>query len=774
MDAHKDSPQMDALNTAQSTSPTTISAMAAPETAHAPATTSPITLSVQKTSPFPPSSSSGSQASASPINLSAIRHDMDHRFCFALSRSTSCGASSNDPEDGFARFAIRIQTGAGNVASVIVHTEDKYLHYYCADRMKLPEEQRPAAPEGFPFYGRWSTAGSYEMRRFASDGVHDYFEVQLNINVICLRYYFEIHGVDGSTVYYSDYQFTKEPPTEPERMFDCPQTLREDMLFDTPQWAKNRVIYQVFPTAFAVASDSANADATTTSTTSSFSSASASPEDASATETPASLHDEAQAARHRLAKTASHNPQWHQVPATGTMNLHGNLRGIIEALPHIADLGAGMLYLNPIFVSPTPHKYDTLDYLHIDPSLGTEDDLKELVEHAHARDIKVILDGVFNHTSRDFFAFRDVLEHGRDSKYWSWYWLDDWPLTPIDSPEQAANATSFPNYKTFAYFGYMPKLNMANPEVQDYFINVVCHWIREAGVDGWRMDVGDEIDHVFWKRLRRAVRNTNPEAIIGAEVWHPAFDFLEGDEWDTVMNYHFLKAVKRFVATGDMTASGFLDQVGFMKGNLHPNAWPVMWNLLDSHDTPRFKRLCGDDDAKHRLAVGIQLLSTGMPMVYYGDEYGMTGDNDPDCRRGMVWDEAHQDAETFDWYQRLIRLRKQVPAICNGAIIGSFADDSKGLVAITKSAVATDDDLALATPREHAYQMSGDITRLSNLADRVAQGPRVTLVYHNSDKVDDLQGFDGTIDLITGRPFDGTLKPYQVLALAKGDVTGTL
>lgn len=696
------------------------------------------------------------------MDLSGIRHDMDHRFCFALSTSKSCGASSKNPEDGFARFAIRIQTSAHDVESVTLHTEDKYLHYYCEDRLRMPQEKRPSPPQGFPFFGRWSTAASYEMRRFATDGIHDYFEVQLDINVICLRYYFELHGKDGSTLFYGDYQFSSQPPTDPEKMFDCPQTLREDMLFDTPAWARNRVIYQVFPTAFAVANDDA-----VSLTAASPSTASALPASPSATP----LHEEAQAARDALAETASRNPQWHQVPATGTMNLHGNLRGIIQALPHIQELGAGMLYLNPIFVSPSPHKYDTIDYLHIDPSLGTEDDLKELVEQAHKRDIKVILDGVFNHTSRDFFAFRDVLKKGRDSQYWNWYWLDDWPLTPIDSPEQAEDAAGTPNYKTFAYFGYMPKLNMTNPEVQDYFINVVCHWIKEAGVDGWRMDVGDEIDHVFWKRLRRAVRNTNPEAIIGAEVWHPAFDFLEGDEWDTVMNYHFLKSVRRFVASGEISASEFLDQIGFMKGNLHPNAWPVMWNLLDSHDTPRFKRLCGDDDAKHRLAVGIQLLSPGMPMVYYGDEYGMTGDNDPDCRRGMAWDRAHQDDATFDWYHRLIQLRKRVPAICTGAVISSFADDDKGVVAITKSTVATDDDLDLATPREFAYRTQTDAQRLEHLAERVNDGASVTLVYHNSATEDSLPGFDSTTDLITGKSFDGMLKPYQVLALTKGDVT---
>ena len=686
------------------------------------------------------------------MHLSGIRHEMDHRFCFALSRSKSCGTFSANPQDGFARFVIRIQTAANDIASVTLHTEDKYLHYYCADRLRMPEDQRPQAPEGFPFYGRWSTAQTFPMRKYSSDGVHDFFEAQIDINTICLRYYFELRDTNGAVKYYGDYQFTDTAPENPERMFDCPQTLREDMLFDTPDWAKNRVIYQIFPTAFAIgdtAPTNVSAPADTTGTVSA-------PTDTTGTvSAPTDLHAEAATARERLAASAARNPEWYRTPATGTMNLHGNLRGIIEALPHIQELGAGMIYLNPIFNSPvTPHKYDTYDYMHIEPSIGTEDDLRELVREAHKRDIRVILDGVFNHTSRDFFAFKDVLAHGRDSKYWDWYWLNDWPLTDISTPTQ-------PNYKTFAYFAYMPKLNMSNPEVQDYFINVCCHWVKVAGIDGWRMDVADEIDHVFWKRLRAALHAINPETIIGAEVWHPAFDFLEGDEWDTVMNYHFLKAVKRFVATGELTASGFVDQIGFMRGMLHPNAWPIMWNLLDSHDTMRFQRVCGDDLDKYRLAVGIQMLSTGMPIVYYGDEYGLTGDNDPDCRRGMPWSREHQVPGMHDWFSRLIALRKSEPAIVDGEVLSTTADDSRGLVMISKSLIAKEADASHVTPVERT-----DMDAYAAERERIANGPRVTIVYHNSPETHELQGFDGQLDLVSGERFNGTLKPYQVLALS--------
>lgn len=682
------------------------------------------------------------------MDLSGIRHEMDNRYCFALSRSTSCGASSKNPDDGVARFCVRIETAAGDMGSVILHLEDRYLYSRTDDLYGEAKKAHQDAPAGAPFHGRWSTAYTYPMRRYASDGVHDYYEAQVDINTLCTKYYFELHGRDGSTMYYSGYEFSSTEPTNPLYAFDSPQTSREESLFDAPDWAKNTIVYQIFPTAFAI--DDETAGRTHDATSHDATTHAASETSGTVPATPETLAAEAASARARLAENVKNNPDWHGPVTSIFTNLHGTLRGIIEALPHIQELGAGAIYLNPVFVSPSPHKYDTVDYLHVDPSLGTDQDLIDLVAEAHRRGMRVILDGVFNHTSERFFAFQDAMKNGRDSKYWDWYWLDDWPLDPH----------GMPNYKTFAYYGNLPKLRTSNPEVQDYFIDVVLHWIDVAGVDGWRMDVGDEIDHVFWKRLRKAVHRKHADVILGGEAWHPAFDFLESDEWDTVMNYHFRWSALRFFANGEFRASDVVRQIGFMRGKLHPVAWPLMWNLLDSHDTQRFLHECGEDDAKHRLAMAMQMLSAGSPLIYYGDEYGLAGGADPDCRRGMPWDPSEQDAPTYEWYRALLRLRTSLPAVYEGEVLGMDADDEHGVITIAKSTRFLESEASHMPPFELAgHDALAEHRRLA------LAGPRITIVYHNSPNTDRLEGFEGTTDLITGRPFDGRLAPYQALVL---------
>ena len=346
-----------------------------------------------------------------------------------------------------------------------------------------------------------------------------------------------------------------------------------------PEWAKNKVVYQIFPARFA-------------------------------TDQP-------------VAKDL-----WYKTPLRRE-DLKGNLRGIIDRLDHLQELGVDVLYMTPVFQSDSVHKYNTDDYYKIDPSFGTKEDLKELVEKAHGRGMRVILDAVFNHSSKQFFAFADIAEKEERSAYLDWYFVEGFPLR--------AKMGEIPNFKTFSYFGGMPKLNLKNPQVEEYFIQVGKYWIRECGIDGWRLDVADEIGHRFWKRFRDAVKEEKPDALIVGEEWHYGGDFLEGDEWDSVMNYHFYNAVMDLVAREEISASQFMDSLGFLRGNLHPSTCQVLWNLIDSHDTERFFYSTGRNRAKHRLAAAVQLLLPGMPMIYYGDEYAMDGDRE-DCRRGMVWD----------------------------------------------------------------------------------------------------------------------------------------
>ena len=529
------------------------------------------------------------------MEYSAIFHDMDKRFCYAIDKDL---------------FVIRVQVKKDDMKEVILHYEDKYIPMERKDtRMTLP------------------------MKKVATSQFHDYYEAQLQMHLICLRYFFEFTDMQGEKVYYGNYEFDKECITNRDRMFDCPQNLREEEMFEVPQWAANKVVYQIFPSRFATT----------------------------------------QPVDKKL---------WYKAPITPMDDLHGNLRGIIEHLDYIKNLGIDVVYLTPIFKSNSCHKYDTIDYYQIDPSFGTTEDLKELVQKSHERGMKVVLDAVYNHTGREFFAFQDILEKGEKSKYLDWYFIDELP--------PRGEWGEIPNFKCFGYYGGMPKLNLKNPEVEKYITDVACYWIKECDIDGWRLDVGDEISHFFWKNFRKAIKAVKKDMLIIGEIWHYAGDFLEGDEWDTVMNYPFYLNLIDLLADEKINVSQFVQNLGYLKGRLNKKCYPLMWNLIDSHDTARFLHLCNDNKKKQHLAAAFQLLLPGMPMVYYGDEYAMPGANDPDCRRGMYWDEEYQDKEMYNWYKKLMQVRKTHACIVEGEMIETIAnDDEDTIVMIRKNGEET-------------------------------------------------------------------------------------
>ena len=529
------------------------------------------------------------------MEYSAIFHDMDKRFCYAIDKDL---------------FVIRVQVKKDDMKEVILHYEDKYIPMERKDtRMTLP------------------------MKKVATSQFHDYYEAQLRMNLICLRYFFEFTDMQGEKVYYGNYEFDKECITNRDRMFDCPQNLREEEMFEVPQWAANKVVYQIFPSRFA-------------------------------------------------ATQPVDKKLWYKAPITPMDDLHGNLRGIIEHLDYIKDLGIDVVYLTPIFKSNSCHKYDTIDYYQVDPSFGTTEDLKELVKKSHERGMKVVLDAVYNHTGREFFAFQDILEKGEKSKYLDWYFIDELP--------PRGEWGEIPNFKCFGYYGGMPKLNLKNPEVEKYITDVACYWIKECDIDGWRLDVGDEISHFFWKNFRKAIKAVKKDMLIIGEIWHYAGDFLEGDEWDTVMNYPFYLNLIDLLADEKINVSQFVQNLGYLKGRLNKKCYPLMWNLIDSHDTARFLHLCHDNKKKQHLAAAFQLLLPGMPMVYYGDEYAMPGANDPDCRRGMYWDEEYQDKEMYNWYKKLMQIRKAHACIVEGEMIKTITnDDEDTIVMIRKNGEET-------------------------------------------------------------------------------------
>lgn len=319
------------------------------------------------------------------MEYSAINHQADKRYCYALKKG---------------KFLFRISTKKNDIDRIVLHFQDKYIPLHMFDSRQ-----------------------AIEMKKTASDRFHDYFEAVAEFDVICLRYYFELIDMQGEVAYFGNCEFYEKEITEIDLMFDCPQNLREEERFEIPQWAENKVVYQIFPARFA--------------------SSKPVPEDT-----------------------------WYKSPIGHWEDIKGDLRGIIEHLDHIQELGVDVIYLTPIFCADSVHKYDTIDYYRIDPSFGTEEDLTELVKKAHAMGMRVILDGVFNHTSPKFFAFSDIREKGENSKYKDWYYIDSYPLFPGTREEK-------PNYKSFSYFGGMPKLNLSNEETADYVIRVGKYWIEK-------------------------------------------------------------------------------------------------------------------------------------------------------------------------------------------------------------------------------------------------------------------------------------------------------
>ena len=348
----------------------------------------------------------------------------------------------------------------------------------------------------------------------------------------------------------------------------------------------------------------------------------------------------------------------------------GTLWGVAEKIAYLVDLGVEALYLNPIFASTANHRYHTTDYFQVDPVLGGNAALRHLLEVAHAHGIRVILDGVFNHTGRGFFAFQHLLENGPESPYRDWYYVKGFPLKAY-SPH--------PNYEAWWGNPELPKLKVETPAVREYLFSVAEHWVR-FGADGWRLDVPNEIpDPEFWRAFRLRVKGANPEAYIVGEIWEEADSWLQGDMFDATMNYPLSRAILGFVGgevldrelagrTGlgrvePLQALAFSHRLESLFSRYRPEVVRAQMNLLTSHDTPRLLTLLQGDTARARLALSLLFLLPGNPTVYYGEEIGMEGGHDPENRGGMVWEEERWKKEIREAVKRLARLRKEHPGL---------------------------------------------------------------------------------------------------------------
>ena len=336
----------------------------------------------------------------------------------------------------------------------------------------------------------------------------------------------------------------------------------------------------------------------------------------------------------------------------------GNLQGIIDHLDYLKDLGITGIYSTPVNQSASQHKYDTADYLTIDSDFGTNEIFVKLVKEAHARGIRVMVDGVFNHCGKEFFAWQDVLKNKEKSKYKDWFFINDFDIR--DGEPNACKG----KFYSFAFVDNMPKLNTNNPEVQNYFIDVCKKWIEEFDVDGIRLDVANEPSHEFWKKLNAELKSVKPDFYIVGEIWHNSLPWLREKEFDAVMNYPIQKAISTFLEYGEMTALDFEHNLNRCLSMYYTQTNEALLNQMDSHDTIRItSRLNSTDKALCALAILFAL--PGSVCIYYGTEVLLEGGHDPDNRRCMPWKEIEEGLfnDRIDFTRKFISLRKKYSAL---------------------------------------------------------------------------------------------------------------
>lgn len=458
-----------------------------------------------------------------------------------------------------------------------------------------------------------------EMTHVSCDDLFDYYEASLENTYPRLCYYFMLEdGVQRQ--YYYERGFCTQIGNNRTEYFQFPYIRREDII-SMPAWAEKLMMYQIFPDSFATEKNS-------------------------------------------ITKTARSIEMGDGVVSAG--RLGGTLQGISENIEYIRGLGINCIYLNPVFMANSYHKYDTADYFTVDACMGTTEDLRKMVAICHQNGIRVILDGVFNHCGPDFFAFKDVLKYGSRSKYYDWFY---------DMPEPVRYENP-PSYAAFAYVKEMPKLNTSNPQLEKYLIDAGTYWIKEADIDGWRLDVANEVNHDFWRHFRKAVKAVKKDFLMIGEIWEDAGVWLLGDQFDSTMNYRFAYLCKDFFASRSMTVSEFDAQMHKMIMRYPRQVSLVQMNFLDTHDIPRFLSYCGGDRRRLRLAYFYLFMGFGVPSVFYGDEYYIEGETENEYRSPMPW--GNED-NFYDILRQYAQLRREHSAICNGTYKTVLCQDEKGL-----------------------------------------------------------------------------------------------
>jgi glycosidase len=489
----------------------------------------------------------------------------------------------------------------------------------------------------------------YAMKRMAGDKLQDIYGVTLPSQNLTG---YTIEFLDGAGIHHAHQVADIDLSTfaEPE----------------VPQWPNQGVFYQIFPDRFANGS--------------------------------------------KVNDPAEVEP-WGAKPTYSNF-MGGDLAGIDQRIPYLTELGITGLYLNPIFLGPSNHGYETTDYLQIEPRLGTNQEFGDLTRKLKRSGIAVVLDGVFNHTSTDFEAFRQIVSKGKQAKTLDWYTVKSFPVVRKKDPP----------YEAWAGFESMPKLNVMNEDTKKFLLAVPEFWHQNAEIAGWRLDVANEVAEPFWQEFRTKTKSLKSDLWIIGENWTDSSKWLKGDQWDSTMNYPFREAVLNFFARKTTSATEFLDELMACSLMYAPSVNRNLLNNIGTHDTPRIKTLCEGSQPCANLAAITMFAWPGVPCIYYGDEIGMDGGPDPENRRAMHWDQANATNPTLGLYRRLILARKSCLALQQGEVHPLLADDAKQIIAFARrdgNQVA----LVVLNRSQQARQIDlgvGDLALPSSLIDVVS------------------------------------------------------
>lgn len=446
-----------------------------------------------------------------------------------------------------------------------------------------------------------------EVRYQTAD--YDYYFIEIKPVFKRMQYAFLLQDLKGNYIYTPHGVMLYHQEDEINSYFKFPY-LHEDDLHQTPEWVKNQIWYQIFCDRFHPGENLSFNDAS--------------------------------------------------LPMKNTMHYGGTLQGISSKLDYLKDLGVTAIYLTPLFESPTAHKYDTKNYFKIDPHFGSEEDLKNLVKKAHSYHMKVMLDGVFNHAGFFHPFFQDVIKNGEDSVYKDCFYIDEFPVInfDLDSSGKPINYHDIPlRYRTFSFQPNMPKWNTSHHLVEAHLLDVVSYWIEKTDIDGWRLDVSNELSHAFLRKIKDRARSIKNDIFILGENWDESLPWLMGDQLDSVMNYELSYIIWDFI-THHITKDELINRMLIHHAKTPKNVLINLFNLLGSHDTMRIDKRCHSQTKDVMLSYVLMYVSSGTPMIYYGDEIGLKGDHDPDNRRLFDWNKDHWNITLLSFIKKLNVLRK--------------------------------------------------------------------------------------------------------------------